>query len=49
MRFLSKKCPECRECLLDVKAAVGDRLLAGGALSKEYANSIMSKIDAALK
>ena len=53
-----KECPHClkvdaiiedlRECLRCVKAALGDRLCAGGPLSKEYAHEIMAKIDKAL-
>jgi hypothetical protein len=34
--------------LEDVKAALGDRLLARGPLSKPYAHAVMRKIDAAL-
>lgn len=37
-----------REALEDVNAALGDRLLARGPLSKEYAHSVMRKINEAL-
>jgi len=54
-----KECPHClkvmgisedlREALESVKAAIGDRLLAKGPLSKEYANSVLTKIEEVLK
>lgn len=38
-----------RDVLERVKAALGDRLLARGPLSKEYAHGVMGEIDAALR
>lgn len=39
---------QLRNALESVKAALGDRLLARGPLSKSYAHSVMREIDAAL-
>ncbi len=38
-----------RVVLIDVKAGLGDRLLAEGPLSKPYAHAVMEKIDGALE
>lgn len=46
---LSATCERMREALVDLKAAIGDRLLAQGPLSKKYAHSIMNGIDKALE
>lgn len=45
---LEAQCAAMREALESLWAAVGDRLLAKGPLSREYANSVQSGIKAAL-
>lgn len=51
-RYLHDECrveiKRLQDALTEVKAAIGDRLLAEGPLDKKYANKIMRQIEEAL-